>query len=304
MPRKKTKNKKNLRSITFRHLVLLIGGLSVITYIAVVNFPYYLFASHRNIPETKHNIQTDIPKEVKSAHPFASSSATFKIPILMYHYIEYVQDRKDTIRQSLNIEPFVFEEQIKTLKDNNFTIMTMSEVADVLDGISPLPAKPVVLTFDDGYRDFYTDAFPVLKKYNVKATVYVVPGFFDQPNYMYTWQVKELAKASFIELGAHTMHHVYLKDMAPIFAKPEIEQSKYKLEDLIHKPVVSFAYPYGAFDNSSIELSRMAKFRTAVSTIGGITASDSNRFFLFRIRPGYMTGITLVNYLEHPPYGN
>lgn len=302
MARKKKKNSWYKKQLTFRQGIALIGGILIVIYVIFLYFPYYLFASHHNLPETRTNTEVTVPKEVKSAHPRASASATFRIPILMYHYVEYVQDKSDTIRQSLDIEPNIFEEQIKTLIDNHYSFMTMSDVADVLDGKEQLPDKPVVLTFDDGYRDFYTDVFPILKKYRVKAVAYVVPGFFDTPNYMFTSQIKEIAKVPYIELGAHTMHHVYLKDMSPIFAEREIVQSKYKLEDLIHKPVVSFAYPYGAFDNSAIDLTKKAKFKTAVSTIGGITASESNRYFLFRMRPGYMTGATLVNYLTYPPY--
>lgn len=299
------KKKKSLKTkLTFRQGTALICGTIVLLYIIYLNFPYYLFLRHRNLPETKKNIVVSIPKEVNQAHPRASTSATFRVPILMYHYVEYVKDKKDTIRQSLDIEPHIFEEQLKTLIDAHYTFMTMSEVADVLDGNASLPEKPIVLTFDDGYRDFYTDVLPLLKKYKVKAVAYVVPGFFDTPNYLLTTQVKEIAQVPFIELGAHTMHHVYLKDMSPIFAEREIAQSKYKLEDLLHKPVVSFAYPYGAFDNSAIDLAKKAEFRTAVSTIGGITASDNNRYFLFRMRPGYKTGQTLINYLTYPPYFN
>ncbi len=290
------------RHVTFRYKLALLCLFATFSYLLYLYFPYYLFSSHHNVPETKKNIEKTVPKEVKSAHPFASTSARFRIPILMYHYVEYVKNKKDVTRQSLDIEPVIFEAQVKTLIADHFTFLTMSEVADILDGKKKLPDKPIVLTFDDGYRDFYTDAYPILKKYHVKATAYVVPGFFDQPNYMLTSQIKKLANDSNIELGAHTMHHVYLKNMNSIFAEREILQSKYKLEDIIHQPVISFAYPYGAFDNQAIELSKKAGFSTAVSTIGGIQASQSNRYFLYRMRSGLMTGQVLLNYLQNPPY--
>jgi peptidoglycan/xylan/chitin deacetylase (PgdA/CDA1 family) len=288
--------------LTFRYKLALGCLFITLSYFLYLYFPYYLFSSHHNVPETKKNIEKVVPKEVKTAHPLASTSARFRIPILMYHYVEYVKDKKDVTRQSLDIEPKIFDAQLKTLVDGHFTFLKMSDVADILDGKKSLPEKPLVLTFDDGYRDFYTDAYPILKKYRVKATAYVVPGFFDQPNYLLLSQVKKLAKDSTIELGAHTMHHVYLKDVASIFAEREIIQSKYKLEDIIHKPVISFAYPYGAFDNQAIELSKKAGFSTAVSTIGGIQVSENNRYFLFRMRAGNMIGKELLNYLESPPY--
>ncbi len=271
-------------------------------YLVYIYFPYYLFLPKHGLDETRLNEVKKIPQEVKETHPVATRSATFSIPILMYHYVEYVKDKKDTIRQSLDTTPDVLTAQIRTLKDNYYTFLTMSEVADIIDGKKVLPQKPVVLTFDDGYRDFYTDVFPILSKEKIKAVAYVVPGFFDQTNYLLTKQVLQLAKSPYVELGAHTMHHVYLKDVAPLFASREIKDSKYQLENLIHKPVVSFAYPYGAFDNSAIDLAKASHFRTAVTTISGLQVSKDNRFFLFRIRPGYKTGEALLTDLASPPF--
>jgi len=300
--RKEKHSKKKIEAVTFKHKLALVCAVIALSYAFYLNFPYYLFATHFKVQETRKNLQEVVPREVSAAHPVASKSASFNIPILMYHYVEYVKDRRDRIRQSLDIEPIIFEAQIKTLVDDKFTFLTMAEVGEILNGKKVLPKKPVALTFDDGYRDFFTDAYPVLKKYHVKGTAYVVPGFFDQPNYMLTSQIKILAKDQNIELGAHTMHHVYLKDMSAIFAEREILQSKYRLEDLIHKPVVSFAYPYGAIDNQAIELVRKAGFSSAVSTIGGIKIAENNRYFLYRLRSGNMIGQTLLNFISNPPF--
>lgn len=285
-----------------RKNVLVVLSSILALYFVYIYFPYYLFLPKHGLVETRRNEVKKIPQEVKDTHPVATESATFSIPILMYHYVEYVQDKKDSIRQSLDITPDVFTAQIKTLKDNHFTFLSMYEVAEIIDGKKPLPQKPVVLTFDDGYRDFYTDVFPIITKEKVKVVAYVVPGFFDQPNYLLTKQVLKIAKSPYVELGAHTMHHVYLKDVAPLFASREIRDSKYTLENLIHKPVVSFAYPYGAFDNSAIDLTKATHFRTAVTTISGLQVSRDNRFFLFRIRPGYRTGEALLSDLQSPPF--
>lgn len=301
MPKKKSK--KNNRLI-FSHNHLVIVGIGILSLLLLYRYvPYYIFFSHHNVAETRTNTQKEIPQEVKIKHPQSDEQISYHIPILTYHYVEYPKDARDTIRQSLNIYPYTFEAQLKTLLSGGYTFMTMADVADVIDGKKTLPSKPVVLTFDDGYGDFYTDVFPILKKYKeVKAVAYVVPGFLDHPNYLTTSQVKEIASYSHIELGAHTMHHVYLKDMPALLAQREIVASKYALEDIIHKAVVSFAYPYGAFDNNSIELVKKANFRTAVSTIAGLGASATNRYFIFRVRPGYMTGQELMNFLNHPPY--
>ena len=174
----------------------------------------------------------------------------------------------------------------------------MGELSEVLDGKKYLPENPIVLTFDDGYRDFYTYAFPILKKYNAKATQYVISGFLGNPNHLLKSQVEELSKDSLIEIGAHTVHHMWLKGQNEKTAFDEIYKSKTELEKIIGKPVVSFAYPYGAFDLSAIEQTKEAGFSTAVSTIPGIMQRQEHRFFLYRLRPGGRVGENLLTWLE------
>jgi peptidoglycan/xylan/chitin deacetylase (PgdA/CDA1 family) len=220
------------------------------------------------------------------------------VPILMYHYVEYVQDKGDTIRRSLDITPYTLEEEIKTLLANGYTFMTNAEVAKALDGTLLLPRKPIVLTFDDGYRDFYTDAYPILKKYNVKATEYIISGFLGYPNNMDAWMVKQIAADGLVEIGAHTVDHSWLKGIADTTLSYEVNQSKKTLEDLIGKPVVSFAYPYGAFDVAAIRTVSSAGFTSAVSTIPGNDQFQIHRYFLYRLRPGGRTGEDLLSWLN------
>lgn len=241
-----------------------------------------------------------LPKQIEKRLSLQSTtnSATFRVPILMYHYVEYVHDERDTIRKTLSLTPFVFEKQLQTLIGDGYTFITTKDLADVLDGRARLPAKPIILTFDDGYGDFYTDVFPLLKKYNVRAVAYVVPGFSDKLNYMTSAQVTEVAKSGIVEIAAHTMHHVWLKGMSKEQATYEIEESKKMLEANYGISVVSFAYPYGAFDEQAADIAKKAGFRTAVSTVPGIKSSKNNQYFLYRIRPGGRTGQDFLNFLS------
>lgn len=255
--------------------------------------------------ETREKTQTFVPRDVadevlKQKKIYSLTEVpVYKVPILMYHYVEYVSDKNDTIRISLNTLPITLAEQIKTLKQAGYTLMSIHELGLVMNGKMPLPKKPVILTFDDGYRDFYTDAYPILKKHNAKATQYVVSGLLDSPNYMLQSQVKEIAKEGLVEIGAHTVNHRWLKNQAVEKLAYEISQSKIDLENLIQKPVTSFAYPYGAFDQAAIEQTKLAGYDTAVSTIPGIKQSFFNKYFLFRLRPGARTGQELINYLQN-----
>lgn len=221
-----------------------------------------------------------------------------RVPILIYHYVEYVKDKGDTIRQSLSLTPYTFEEEVKTLADAGYTFMTNAEVTDALNGKTLLPPKPVVLTFDDGYKDFYTDVYPILKKYHAKATAYIISGFIGYPNNMDPLQVAEIARSGLVEIGAHTVHHAWVKGLPEKDLVYEVVQSKKTLELLTGKPVVSFAYPYGAFDVPAIQALAAAGFTSAVSTIPGIDQYQIYRYFLYRLKPGGRTGESLLSWLD------
>lgn len=219
----------------------------------------------------------------------------YKIPVLMYHYVENVKDKGDTIRISLNTPPYVLDNEIKTLKDAGFTFINASDLADILDGIKDPPNKPVVLTFDDGYRDFYTDAFPILKKYNVKAVEFVVSGFLNGPNYLTTSQLMEISKNDLIEIGDHTLNHVALAALPPSTVLRQIVGGKIQLETMLGIPITTFAYPYGSFDLSTIQLAKSVGFRTAFSTVSGTEVENYDRFYVNRLRPGGRVGQALLD---------
>lgn len=256
------------------------------------------FILRESTPDSLIPDVVEIPNEVKESIRNLKPQKSFRVPILLYHYVEYVKDPGDTIRRSLNIEPYLFDQEIKTLKDEGYTFITMSDLADVFDDKKSLPPKPVILTFDDGYRDFYTDVFPILKKYQTKAVVFVVPNFLDKQNNLDTWMLSELVKSGLVEIGAHTMDHFYLTGLPFEMLKYQVVQSKKDLEKRLGFEVVSFAYPYGAFDNQAIDVVKNAGFKTAVTTINGFFAQDLNRFFLYRIRPGGRVGQELLGLLE------
>lgn len=225
-------------------------------------------------------------------------NASIKVPILMYHYVEYVSDKKDKIRQSLNITPDIFDEQIKTLKEAGFTFMTAGEFSDVLDGKISLPPKPVIITFDDGHWDLDTDVLPILKKYDAKATAYIIPGFIGSSDFVSPKQLKELINSGLFEIGSHTLNHVALKGAPPEIVKTELNESKKKLENIYQINVISFAYPFGSFDEKAEETVKDAGYKTAVTTIPGNIQSISNKFLLLRIRPGQRVGNDLINYIN------
>ncbi|MBI5122789.1 polysaccharide deacetylase family protein [Candidatus Roizmanbacteria bacterium] len=302
MRRKKTKKSVN----NFNKADLIKGGLVLAAILVLIGIGYFIRSMRQEKvkfkTETSRSIQRSLPAEVKKRVELASPSASMRVPILMYHYVEYVQDKNDTIRQSLNINPFIFEEQIKTLKNAGYTFMTARELGDVLDGKRLLPSNPLLLTFDDGHWDFSTDILPILKKYNVKATQYVIPGFTGGSDFMTQKQVQEAIDSGIVDIGAHTVHHVSLKGHFLKTVEFEVKESKKMLEDTYHIQVVSFAYPNGSFDEQAEKVVKEAGFTTSVSTVPGIQQSQTNRFFLYRLRPGRRIGQELLNWLKQDKF--
>lgn len=235
-----------------------------------------------------------IPKELMDEMIASRSASSVKLPIVMYHYVEYA-DPKDPGRVKLSISPSVFESQLQAIKKDKFGTAFAKDIPSL---ITLKNSKSVALTFDDGYEDFYYYAFPLLKKYHMKGTIYVISNFIGRKGYLNEAQIKEMITSGFVELGAHTLNHAYLKDLKEVVAWKEISESKIFLEKKFGIPVLSFAYPFGAFSKETVELVKKAGFTNAVSVVPGIYQHDTNEYFLFRIRPGYINTSNFTKSLE------
>jgi peptidoglycan/xylan/chitin deacetylase (PgdA/CDA1 family) len=206
------------------------------------------------------------------------------MPILMYHYVRPDPGPDDPIGRNLSVSPETFDAQMSHLAHNGFTTMTMGDLADVRAGRKPLPPKPVVLTLDDGYRDFYTHAWPVLQKYGIKATSFIITDWVDQPHYV-TWQmIDEMAASGLIEFGSHTRDHKELPRLRDDHAGDEIVESKKTLEAHLGQAVRSFCYPAGKFTPQDAELVSRAGYEIAVTTEPGFAKADDSSVLLPKVR--------------------
>lgn len=292
---KKTEKKTGKTKSGYKSLLLLLGAALVLAGIAGV---YNVVKQQlRSVVETPQSEVKRVPREVRK-NLKTNFAPTYQVPILLYHYVEYVTDKKDAVRQSLDISPYIFEQQVKTLHDAGYTFMTASQLASIINGKQKLPKKPVLLTFDDGHWDIDSAVLPILKKYHAKATAYLISGFLNGSDFLTDAQVKDLINSGLVEIGGHTVHHISLKGALQPVVAYEVNQSKQVLEKNYHVKVVSFAYPDGAFDQQAIDDVKTAGYTSAVSTVPGTTQSAQNKFFLFRIRPGYRAGKELINYLN------
>ncbi len=182
-----------------------------------------------------------------SAHP--------NVPILLYHHIEKGRTR-------WHVSPQKFEQQLAFLAANGYHTVSMTAYLDAVQNDTPLPDKPVVLTFDDGYRDNYVNAFPLLKKYVMIGTFFIVTGQVGYPASM-TWdEIAEMQRAG-MEIGAHTIHHPFLTRLPALRAFTEIFMSRLELMTRLKTPIQVFAYPYNDYNETVAGYARLAGFRAA-----------------------------------------
>jgi peptidoglycan/xylan/chitin deacetylase (PgdA/CDA1 family) len=205
------------------------------------------------------------------------------VPILMYHYVRVNPVRHDRLGESLSVTPRDFAAQMALLHHAGVITVTLDDVVTALGGGRPLPPRAVVLTFDDGYRDFSTAALPVLRTHGFRATVFVVSGFLGRAGYMTAGDVVAAAGAG-MTIGAHTVHHVQLAHIPAGLARVEIEVSRRQLEQLSGQPVNDFAYPYGDTSGAVQAMVASAGFHDAVTTVFGASQEPRQQLTLSRVR--------------------
>jgi peptidoglycan/xylan/chitin deacetylase (PgdA/CDA1 family) len=223
--------------------------------------------------------------------PAAAASASWTyVPVLMYHYIRVNPDPRDRAGFALSVTPAAFHAQMDYLARNHFTVIPLSQAIAAIRAHGPLPYRPVALTFDDGYADFYTTAVPEMRRYGFTATDYVVPNFVGRGSFM-TWsQVIEADRLGFT-IGAHTMNHVALARVPTWRALAEMSQSKTTLEQMVGHPVIEFAYPYGSFNGYLAGRARAMGFESAASTTPGAWHEPGALWWLHRQRVSGWTSL-------------
>lgn len=244
-------------------------------------FSYHAQASSSSKPQP-----TPTPTPKPASYFPQASGYQLKVPILMYHYIGNNPRPADLMRNSLSVSPNNFEEQMKYLQENGFTTITLDTLYLALKKQVFLPNKAVVLTFDDGYADFYSNAYPILLKYGLRATAFIPTGLIGQGYYLSWSQIKEMSASGLITFGAHSVHHSYLPSLSQEKLEFEVMESKRVLQDALGVPINFFAYPYGVADNRVIKAVEKAGFVGAVGTWASKIQSEGTIYDMPRLRVG------------------
>jgi peptidoglycan/xylan/chitin deacetylase (PgdA/CDA1 family) len=204
------------------------------------------------------------------------------VPILLYHRVGKLPSFDDRY-PGLTIRPSVFRAQMDWLRAHGFRGISERDLFDALEWGTPLPRRPVLITFDDGYRDVLYNAEPVLHRLHMPATTFVISDRVSSrdPSFL-TWRdLRDLRRDGFT-IGSHTVHHLDLTTLPTAQAWLELTQSRETLEKHLGSPVYWFSYPAGAEDPTVVRLIRRAGYLLAVTTRRGFKQSARKPFLLHR----------------------
>ena len=217
-------------------------------------------------------------KIVQNNSEFASKRSA----ILMYHHIKINTQPNNAVERGLDVAPAMFEKQMDMLSRMGYKAVTLKQMTQFVDGKNTI-SQNIAITFDDGYDDIYTQAYPIMKKYGFVGTIYLIVDSIDKPGYMTKEQVKELIDAGF-ELGSHTLNHPNLANANLNNAKSQIETSKARLDKMFMYDVTSFCYPSGKYNDQVVKLIKGAGYSSAVTTAEGYVVPKSDLLRLPRLR--------------------
>lgn len=192
-----------------------------------------------------------------------STLAKLSMPVLMYHHIRNYNDPSDQIGINLSVSPEKFATQLDLIQKDGYQTVTFQDIES-----GNIPEKPIILTFDDGYQNFYDYAYPELKKHNMKAVSFIITDYTTKSDYMNENEIKEISRNG-IEIGSHTKSHPDLSSVTPTKANTEITESKSILENIIGKKIISICYPSGKYNDSVIAEVKAAGYSFATTTKAG-----------------------------------
>lgn len=202
----------------------------------------------------------------------------------MYHHIRNYADTTDTIGFNLSVTPERFKQQLDLIQSRGYTAITFADLAN-----PNLPAKPIILTFDDGYQNFYDNAWPELKSHNMSAVSYVIVNERGG-DYMTAPEIKTISAAG-IEIGSHTLSHPNLTKISANKVATELTESKASLESLLGRKVISFCYPTGKYNLEIENIVQSNGYEYAVTTNNSLAKFGDDNFALSRYRVNADTNI-------------
>jgi peptidoglycan/xylan/chitin deacetylase (PgdA/CDA1 family) len=222
---------------------------------------------------------------VRKQPPPENLTTQFAVPVLMYHRICDLTEReaRSPLMRDLTVSPANFETQVKYLVDNGFAFLLAREVEAAVRENRPLPQKAVVLTMDDGYKDNFDHAFPILRKYGVPATLFLVTNTVSTEGHV-SWDDVLIMHREQVGYGSHTVHHYDLTSLSPGDLDYELRESKRVLEERLIERITAVAYPSGMYNQAVAAQTRAVGYLAGWKKGGGPVQPGADSYMLPRVR--------------------
>ncbi|APJ12964.1 polysaccharide deacetylase family protein [Bacillus safensis] len=236
--------------------------------------------SQQVVKEEKGPLQTKEIQQKKEtavieAKTWMEQKEPVELPILMYHSI--------SSGNSLRVPKSEFASHMKWLKDNDYVTLSPEEAYRVFTTNSMPSKKSVLITFDDGYTDNYTKAFPILKQYGMKATIFMIEQSIGRPNHLTDEQMDEMM-AHGISIESHTIHHLELNRLSKQQQEDELKGSKTFFDQRFSQRTRMVSYPVGRYNEETLKLAKEAGYQMAVTTEPGHAKKEQGMMSLHRVR--------------------
>lgn len=245
---------------------------------------YYLDEAYLPLEELCQMLELSVYRDSEQNTIYCTAAAWpreipegYDVPVFMYHAVDNDLWGID----ELFVKPERMEEQLQYLTENGYDPIFFEDLYNI-DQYD----KPVILTFDDGYADNYTNLFPLLQKYNVKATVFVITNLVGNAYYLTEAQIQEMADSGLVSIQSHTLSHPYLDSMNIDEQRVELEESKLQITRLSKREPFVLCYPTGRYDSDTLEIIGES-YHMGIKMNGGLyTTGDSpfeiNRYYISR----------------------
>lgn len=274
-------NKKNKAKKSNKAIIIIVSTILIlIAAIITVNFLKKPQQVSSSSIQSSSELSSDSSSSSSSQEEKSVVKTTKTVPVLMYHSIA------TEAGNILRVPKEKFDEQMKWLVDNGYSTITLDEAYTAVSEKEEIPEKSVVITFDDGYIDNYQNALPILQKYNLTGTVFMITDRIDDEanGYLTASQLKEM-DSSAIKVESHTVDHEDLDSLSFDKQLEELKNSKQTLEELLNKEINFIAYPTGKYNDDTIKAAKEAGYKMCFKMNGGQGTIEDNlyefpRFFV------------------------
>lgn len=275
---------------------------SIILVAVLLTFLFLIFFNVPNKKDIEMEATVNIESNNNAGLVERSNDHTI-IPVLMYHH--FVEEGEEV--GYTTISDVAFEEQITYLKSKGYNTITDQDIVDFYYYGKELPENPIHITMDDGYESNYKIAYPILKENGMKATIFVIVSRIDGDYYppRLTWdQIKEMSDSGVISIQSHTydLHHkeiiddavevsAMISDTSDEFlkrVKDDLILSKEILEEKLGNEVISISYPFGHYDENTLNMIEEVGFKVAYTIEHGLNHINTDVLELFRINVSSM----------------